>query len=63
MCALHTISPQLVLQAIDVMVRSNRDNVLRYGFKKVRGSCVLATRHRLSAGCSSKETAIRLHTS
>lgn len=27
---------QIVLQAIDVLVRGNRDNVLRYGFKKVR---------------------------
>jgi hypothetical protein len=34
--ALHRAAPQLVLQAIDVLVRSNRDNVLRYGFKKVR---------------------------
>jgi len=34
---------QLVLQAIDAMVRNNRDNVLRYGFKKVL--------HADAAGC------------
>lgn len=34
-CPLRRSKMQLLLQAIDVLVRRNTDNVLRYGFKKV----------------------------